>query len=197
MKREKRYTVGEVAACCQVSGQSVRNWIEAGAIKSYSTPGGHRRVLRSDLVEFLERHGMPPLQEDEEATRVLVVDDDKKVLATITKILQKQGGFRVRSAASGFDAGVEIMTWSPQLVVLDLYMPGLDGFEVCRRVRSTPEAADTRILAVTASPDDDTLARAMAAGADACLAKPFLRGELMQAARMLLADSHRRGTMRA
>jgi len=91
----------------------------------------------------------------------------------------------------------EIATWSPQLVVLDLYMPGIDGFEVCRGGRSTPEIADTSILAATAPPDEETLARAMAAGADACLAKPFRIEEFLKAAEMLLADGHRRGMLRA
>ena len=171
--------------------------MDAGVIRSYSTPGGHRRVLRSDLVEFLERHGMPPLEDGEAGTRVLVVDDDQGVAATITKILQRQGGFEVRSAADGFEAGLEIVTWLPQLVVLELYMPGIDGFEVCKRVRATPEIAATRMLTVTASPDEDTMARAMEAGADACIGKPFQIAELMDTVGMLLADSHTRGMLRA
>jgi len=166
-------------------------------MRSYSTPGGHRRVLRPDLIDFLEQHDMPPLQDDETTRRVLVVEDDKAVLTTISKILRKRGGFAVRPAGSGFDAGMEIVAWSPHLVVLDMYMPGIDGFEVCSRVRSTPETAHTRILAVTASPDEDTLAQAMAAGADACLGKPFKIAEFMEAVEMLLADGHRRGMLRA
>ena len=197
MARQKRYTAGEVAICCHVSTQSVRNWIEAGVMKSYSTPGGHRRVLQSDLVEFLEQHGMPPLQHDEAGKRVLVVDNDERVLKTITNILQRIGGFEIRSATNGFEAGLEIVTWFPQLVVLDLYMPGINGFGVCTRVRSTPGIAATRILAVTGSPDEDTMVRVMAAGADSCLGKPFKIEELMDSVQMLLADIHRRGTLRA
>ena len=85
----------------------------------------------------------------------------------------------------------------PELVVLDLYTPGIDGFEVCRRVRTTPRIADTGILAVTASPDEDTLAGAMAAGADACLAKPFRIAELLESVELLLANGHRQGMLRA
>ena len=76
-------------------------------------------------------------------------------------------------ARDGFEAGVKVESFRPHALVLDLMMPGIDGFEVCRRLRARPTLNHIRIVAVTGFPSTENVDRILAAGADACLEKPI------------------------
>ena len=103
---------------------------------------------------------------------ILVVDDDPLVRKLITATLEDVGGFRLREAGDGEEALATAVAESPQIVLLDVDMPRLDGVETCRRLRSDPATADATIVMLTGMPgiDED---RAVAAGADLFLTKPF------------------------
>lgn len=186
-KRRQGFRTGEIAEHCEVTLQTVHNWINTGKLSAYATPGGHKRIKRSEFITFLGRYGFPPLQEDYRlAAKILVVEDHSDVLLTIVRMLKKSDSYDVLEATNGFDAGIQILKSLPDLVILDLYMPGMSGFEVCSQIRATPEVAGTRILAITACPKEETLDEAMKAGADACLTKPFSRERLLETVEILL-----------
>jgi two-component system chemotaxis response regulator CheY len=104
---------------------------------------------------------------------ILVVDDDPGVRRLITATLQDVGGFRLEEASSGLQALVAAMDVRPEIVFLDYEMPDLDGPETCRRLRSDPVTADATIIMLTGMSDAPAQDRAIDAGADVFLTKPF------------------------
>ncbi len=110
-----------------------------------------------------------------EGERILVVDDESRYLRVIRFNLEAEG-YRVTCAASGEDALALLGNETPDLVVLDVMLPGLDGFEVCRRIR---EVASTPIIMLTAKGADEDKVRGLRLGADDYVTKPFSAQELV------------------
>jgi excisionase family DNA binding protein len=139
---EDTLTVYKASQVCKVSSKSIINWIEAGHIKAYKTVGGHRRIKREDLEEFMKRQGIP-VPSDQPATdrkRILVVDDDPIIVETIVQALEEdEFDYEVISAADGFEAGLQVNHFRPDLLILDIMMPDIKGNEVCRKIKSNPD----------------------------------------------------------
>jgi excisionase family DNA binding protein len=158
-ERNRVFTTFQAAEYCQVSPFTIRNWIESGVLPAYKTPGGHRRILRRDLDDFLRRHGMPAAEEiASSAKKILVVDDDKAVTQLVKKIIgQIDSEIEVAIALDGFEAGSLVSSFHPAVVVLDLKMPGLDGFQVCERIKKSRATANTTVIGITGyySPEYD------------------------------------------
>ena len=116
---------------------------------------------------------------------ILVVDDDQDILKTFKRDLTHQG-HQVICAATGYEA-LHSMRFRPALVLLDIALPGMDGIELCRQLRSDPLSAATPILFVTVSNDIESKTAAFDAGADDYLVKPFDLQELNLRVQVLLA----------
>ena len=181
-KNRKKLTTFQIANMLGVSDQSVSNWIDAGQLSAERTPGGHRRIEPADLVTFLKEHKMRiPDELDVAPTTILIVDDEADVAEWIANTLRENcPGFRVLTAHDGFDAGKIITAELPDLVILDLYMPGLDGFEVCRRVKSDPQTQSIKIVAATAHPSPQAEQAIREAGAEVYLTKPVEADHLVR-----------------
>jgi len=192
-------TTGEVAKYCQVSPVTVFRWIKEGKLHAYTTPGGHHRVKATDLLAFLAHYSMPVDTELRRTTpgkewRILVVDDEQPILETVVRNLQRLGAnFRFATASNGFEAGRELALFSPDLIVLDLMMPGMDGFAVCQQVKGDPKTQHIKILVVTGYASPDQLAKAREVGADDCLPKPFTGDELRRRVCALLGANIAQG----
>ena len=166
-------TPRELAKLCGVSPDTVRSWCFRKQINFATTPGGHKRFRRQDVLEFLKVRGFPLPQTGKlSPIRILVVDDDEAFRNSLVGALQKEISFNVKEAADGYDAGRMIGEFEPDVLILDLVMPGIDGFKVCRDIRSGDKADQIRIIVVTGFPDEDMFQRAREAGADECVAKP-------------------------
>ena len=173
---EKDYlTPQEVARLLMVSPVTVRQWAQRGEIQALTTPGGHRRFLRPAVEAFARTRGIPLAEfSNDDELRVLVVDDDEQLNRYLVELLKSQPDLgKVESAYNGFEAGVKIESFKPNVVLLDLMMPGLDGFEVARFIRSNPMRSFVRIIAMTAYAAEENIARVVEAGAEACIAKPI------------------------
>ncbi len=152
-------TTFQAARLCGVSHKSIERWIDAGFLRGFRTPGGHRRVHRADLLEFIQKRRTTERVVDPSATqgsdlpRVLVVDDEATIRELFTEFFRTagQGKYQVEVAASGYEAGVQVERFNPHIVLLDLMMDDLDGFEVCRKLRNDPTHATTIVIAVTGS----------------------------------------------
>jgi excisionase family DNA binding protein len=194
VQREKRFlTTGAIANYCAVSHLTVTNWIRAGKLVASRTPGGHSRVRREDLLVFLQRYHFPiPAELLRQGKQILVVDDEVALVEVMAYAL-REDGYHVSVAYDGYEAGLQMATLRPDLLVLDLIMPGVDGFAICQRVKADPEARSTKILAMTGYVQESNLAKAIECGADLCLRKPFQLGVLRKMVARLLSETPTQG----
>jgi len=190
VKRGKRFlTTGEIARYCAVSHLTVTNWIRAGKLCASRTPGGHSRIGREDLLRFLVEHNFPVPQElAKDGKQILVVDDERPLAEIMAHALQEDG-YQVSMAFDGYEAGLKMATLRPDLLVLDLIMPGLDGFSICQRIKANAEGKRTKIIAMTGFVHEGNLAKALECGADLYLEKPFQLKTLREMVAKLLGET--------
>ncbi|MBY0269496.1 MAG: response regulator [Burkholderiales bacterium] len=121
-------------------------------------------------------------------SRVLIVEDEESILLSLEFLLGKEG-YAVTTARDGAAALREVQARPPDLVLLDVMLPLIDGFELCRLIRENPALRGTRIMLVTARGRETEIARGLALGADAYLTKPFSTRDLMDKVRGLLSGN--------
>ncbi|MDH3626238.1 MAG: response regulator [Acidobacteriota bacterium] len=176
MKQKAVFTTFETAKLCHVSPLSIINWVNAGRLPAFRTPGGHRRIRREDLIRFMRENGIPlpeELREGSGKSKVLVVDDEASIREVLAEHLTtRTTSYEVLTAADGFEAGRLVATFRPDVVLLDLRMPGLDGFQICRTIKADPETKNTVVIAMTGFYSPETEARILECGAIRCFAKP-------------------------
>ncbi|MHC4428029.1 MAG: response regulator [Planctomycetota bacterium] len=183
MSAKPVFTTFEAAKLCHVSPLSIINWVNAGRLAAFRTPGGHRRIRREDLVMFMRENGLPlpdELKQGSGRRRVLIVDDEASIRELLAEHLSKRPRepFEVSMAADGFEAGRLVASFRPDVVLLDLRMPGLDGFQVCKTIKADPETSGTMVVAMTGYHTPETEARILECGATRCFAKPFDPGAI-------------------
>lgn len=186
---ENLVTTGFVAKYCGVKPITIARWIKSGKLKAVRTPGGRFRVNRRELYRFLLAHGFPA--DDRLLTdfklKILVVDDDETHARMICKGFRDFApGCEMLSARDGYEAGMKVERFHPDLVILDIRMPGLSGFEVCRGIRNNPEQKHIRIIVLSGYLTPETEREALASGADVCLSKPANIENLLETAQGLV-----------
>jgi excisionase family DNA binding protein len=172
---EALLTSSEVGDLLQVNPSSVKNWVNEGRISAFRTPGGHRRIRVADLVAFLDLHRMPVPKELEHVSRrrLLVVDDDPMLLRSLTREFRRhETRVQLATTQNGIDALVMVGSWRPHLIVLDVFMPEIDGLEVCRRLKANPDTQHVGVIVNSAHLTSDVERSAMNAGARRCMQKP-------------------------
>lgn len=173
-KRKPYLTPTEAATLLMVSPITVRQWAAKGLLKAELTLGGHRRFMWHEIERFARENGLSLQRSDtDQISRLLVVDDDPQVASLLTELLDGHPGLAIETALDGFEAGIKVQQFNPELVLIDLMMPGLDGFEICRRLKADPVTRGIRLVAMTGLPTPENTQRALASGAERCLAKPF------------------------
>ena len=186
-------TVFKASQYCRVSPKTIINWIEAGHIKAYKTVGGHRRINIADLEEFMRKQGIPIPDEavEDGRKRILVVDDDPIIVETIVQALEEdEYDYEVISAADGFEAGIQVSHFKPHLLILDIMMPDIKGYDVCKKIKTDEETQSTKIIVLSAYLDEEKFQKMKENGADVCFSKPLPLPQLKaEVARLLgLAD---------
>jgi excisionase family DNA binding protein len=192
MRRQKFLTTGDIASYCEVTSAAVLKWIGSGKLPVFTTPGGHYRILRTDFRNFLLYHGMfideGFFGKGRGRKRVLIVDDEPTVVTFIEGALLLEGKYELATAGDGFDAGQQVITFNPDLIILDIMLPGMDGFEVCRRVKTDAATQHIKILAVTGFATEENVRRILHTGADDYLAKPLKLQDLQDKVAELLGS---------
>jgi len=171
------FTVFQASKFCGVSPKTIINWIDAGHIEAYRTVGGHRRIKAAMLEDFMRKQGIPIPEtgEETERKRILIVDDDPIIVETIVQALEEDvNDYEVISAADGFEAGLQVNHFKPNLLILDIMMPDIKGYEVCERIKANPETSDIKIMVLSAYLDEEKFKKMKEYGADACFSKPLL-----------------------
>jgi len=173
------YSIPQAAKHCSISRVTLWRWVKSGKLKTFVTPGGHHRIRKTDLEQFINENRMDLLsQKDARERCILLVDDDAKIKVLVRKMLSKEN-FQIAEAANGFEAGIKIMQINPELIILDLNMPEMDGFEACRHIKENPDTAGIKILILTGFDTQENRDRIMKLGADAFLAKPVQKKVLL------------------
>ena len=192
MKKERFLSTGDMANYCEVTSAAVLKWIDSGKLPVFTTPGGHYRVLRTDFRDFLTRHGMfideGFFGKSQGRRRILIVDDEPAVVAFIEEALRLEGDYDLATAYDGFEAGHQLAIFKPDLIVLDIMLPGMDGFEICRRLKTDPAMSHVKVLAVTGFATEENIEKILGYGADDFLAKPLKLADLKKKVHELLAD---------
>ncbi|MDO8721094.1 MAG: response regulator [Syntrophales bacterium] len=169
-------TMSQASKYCKVSTKTIINWIEAGELSALKTAGGHRRIKKDDLDKFLKEKGLslPEGIKIEERKKILVVDDDRIIVETIVQALEEDDyGYDLISAADGFEAGLQVSHFKPDLLILDIMMPDINGYEVCRKIKSNPDTKNIKIIALSAYLNEEAFDKMKEYGADACFSKPL------------------------
>src|SRR5262249_39162912 len=124
-------------------------------------------------------NGIPTDALESGKRKVLLVDDDAELVELMTKVLEEDGRFEVRIAGNGFDAGMMVKEYRPDIIVLDVMLPDINGKEVCHRVRADTAREDGRILCIRGRSEGEKIPELPLSGADAFLHKPFVIEELI------------------
>ena len=193
------YTIPEAAKVCSVGRTTMWRWVKSGYLKASMTLGGQHRIQKAELQSVLADRGGYSIPASEKAPepefsgrslspkKILIVDDDPDLRKIMPRFLSAED-YEVAVASDGFEAGTKVMDFNPDLLVLDLIMPGMDGFEVCKRIKKNPRTSHIKVLAITGYDDEENRARIMKAGADGYLPKPIERESLLEEVEGLLID---------
>ncbi|MDH5611503.1 MAG: response regulator [Gammaproteobacteria bacterium] len=174
MSKKSYLTPNKVAELLMVSPTAIRLWADKGELNALTTPGGHRRFLPSEVDRFAHKKGLTLNYGEPEHPRILIVDDDAQLLRYLVAFF---GGLEseidVATANDGFEAGLKILEFKPQFVLLDLMMPHIDGIQVCRRIKNDPTTQSIRVIAMTGYASSENVEAIIDAGAEGCLHKPI------------------------
>lgn len=175
------FTTGEAAKICKVSQQTIIRCFDSGQLKGFRVPGSRfRRIPRDQLYAFMRDNGIPTDALDSGRRKVLIVDDDQELVELMSDVLERDGRFEIKTVNNGFDAGMMVKEYHPDLIVLDVMLPDINGREVCQRVRSEKSMDDIRIICISGMVEDDKIEELRAAGANDFLHKPFEVEKLLE-----------------
>ena len=168
------FTTGEAAEICKVSQQTIIRCFDSGRLKGFRVPGSRfRRIPRDALIAFMKDNNIPADSLDSGKTKVLVVDDDPEIVELFVDVLERDGRFEVKTASTGYDAGVLTQEFMPDLVILDYMLPDINGNVVCKTIRLKPEYEHTKIIIVSGVVNQDEVNELLKSGADEFVKKPF------------------------
>ncbi len=175
------FTTGEAAKICKVSQQTIIRCFDSGQLKGFRVPGSRfRRIPREALYRFMKENGIPTDALESGRRRILVVDDDPAVVDLITDVLATDNRFESRSVNNGFGAGMLAKEYHPDLIILDVMLPDINGKAVCELVRADPTMRDIKIICISGLVEEDRVAELKQAGADDFLHKPLDIDELLR-----------------
>jgi two-component system, OmpR family, response regulator len=182
------FTTGEAAEVCKVSQQTIIRCFDSGRLRGFRVPGSRfRRIPRDALLAFMKENGIPPDSLDSGKRKILVVDDDPEIVELFVDVLERDGRFEVKTAATGYDAGVATQEFMPDLIILDYMLPDVNGNVVCQTIRKNPNFEHMKIIIVSGVVNQDEINDLLKAGADDFVKKPFNIEKLIERVGELLA----------
>ena len=177
-------TLGQAAKYLGVAQSTIRKWSDNGRLPAFYTPGGHRRYRRRDLDAFVSGSGASPGARMRGTPLVLIVDDDPRIREFV-RVNLEMDGYTVREAGSADEGLAALEEEPPDLILLDVMMPGVDGWEMLRRMQDSHGMGSIPVVMFSGqaeSTDEDAVAR----GAQGFLGKPFNPQDLIARTKELL-----------
>jgi excisionase family DNA binding protein len=181
------FTTGEAAKVCKVSQQTIIRCFDSGQLKGFRVPGSRfRRIPRDALYRFMKENGIPTDALESGRRRVLIVDDDPAVVELIADVFASDARFETKTVNNGFGAGMLAKEYHPDLIILDVMLPDINGQAVCELIRRDPTMSDIKIICISGMIEEDKIQELRASGADEFLHKPLDIDELLRRACRLL-----------
>jgi excisionase family DNA binding protein len=178
-------TLGQAAKYLGMAQSTIRKWSDNGRLPAFYTPGGHRRYRRSDLDQFLERGGTFSPRRAEGRRLILIVDDDDR-LREFVRVNLEMEGYAVREASNATEGLAALEDEPPDLILLDVMMPQVDGWEMLRRVQERHGVGAIPVIMFSGKVDDEALKRATSRGAQGFIGKPFNPQDLIDSTKQLV-----------
>ena len=173
------FTTGEAAEICKVSQQTIIRCFDSGRLDGFLVPGSKfRRIPRQNLLKFMRENGIPLDNLDSGKKKILIVDDDAEIVELMVDVLVRDGRFEVKTAGSGYEAGIQTQQFRPNLILLDYMLPDDNGNVVCQTIKSNPEFESIKIIIVSGVIKQDEIDLLLKSGAEAFIKKPFSIVEL-------------------
>ncbi|QDV37223.1 Transcriptional regulatory protein YycF [Tautonia plasticadhaerens] len=175
------FTTGEAAKICKVSQQTIIRCFDSGQLKGFRVPGSRfRRIPRDALYRFMRENNIPTDALESGRRKILVVDDEPEVVQIIKDALLADGRFEVKDVDNGFGAGMMAKEYHPDLMVLDIMLPDINGKAVCELVRRDPSMSDIKIFCISGMIEEDKIDDLKESGADDFMSKPLDVDELIR-----------------
>ena len=174
-------TTGEAAEICSVSQQTIIRCFDSGRLEGFRIPGSRfRRIPRESLIKFMRENHMPLDSVETGKRKILIVDDDEEIVELMVDVLSRDGRFDIKTASSGYDAGIMTEQFRPDLVILVYMLPIINGNIVCRAIRRNPRLQNIRIIIVSGVVNASEIEDLLGAGAEEFIRKPFDIVELVE-----------------
>ncbi|MBP8606345.1 MAG: response regulator [Phycisphaerae bacterium] len=177
------FTTGEAAQICNISQQTIIRCFDSGRLGGFRVPGSRfRRIPRDQLIKFMRENSIPLDNLNAQKTgkvKVLIVDDDTEIVELMVDVLSRDGRFEIRTASSGYDAGMQTQQFMPDVIILDYMLPDVNGNIVCQTIKRNPDFENIKIIIVSGVVNQDEIQALLNAGAAEFLKKPFNIAELV------------------
>ncbi|MFH0965340.1 MAG: response regulator [Planctomycetota bacterium] len=186
------FTTTEAVRICHISKQKIVNLFDEGKIKGFRIPsagggtGGARRIPRNALIEFMQEHGIPTDVLLALKKKVLIVDDDPSSVELLRAMFEGDEDYEIETATTGSEAALKAGASKPDLILLDIMLPDLDGDAIYHSIRKSGGFEGTKVVVVSALSDDRWRQKMLAAGADDYVTKPIDVAELKKRVTELL-----------
>jgi len=173
------FTTGEAAGICNISQQTIIRCFDSGRLEGFRVPGSKfRKIPRQSLIKFMRENKIPLDNIESGKKRILIVDDDDEIVELIADVLSRDGRFDLKTASSGYDAGIATQQFRPDLVLLDYMLPDVNGNIVCQTIKNNPEFANTKVIIISGVIKQDEIEQLLKGGAEDFIKKPFNITEL-------------------
>ena len=168
------FTTGEAAEICRVSQQTIIRCFDSCRLEGFRVPGSRfRRIPRESLMKFMKGNSIPLDGLETGKKKILVVDDDAEIVDLLVEVLSRDGRFEVKTATSGYEAGIQTQRFRPDCILLDYMLPDVNGNVVCHTIRKNPEFENIRIIIVSGVIKQEEIDQLLKSGAQDFVKKPF------------------------
>ncbi|NOY85801.1 MAG: response regulator [Deltaproteobacteria bacterium] len=164
IKLKQNYTPNDVGMMLGVHHNTIKNWIKSKQIVAFKTVGGHYRVPRREVVNLIKSRGLPIPEELQGSMGVVYIVDDDRLIRNALQEELKASSFEAYSFSNGFDALMQMGRLKPDLIILDIFMPGIDGFALVKRIRNDEKLASIHVVGMSGR--DVDVSKALAVGFD-------------------------------
>lgn len=183
-KIKNLFTTGEAAEVCNISQQTIIRCFDSGKLDGFRIPGSRfRRIPRDCLLKFMKENSIPLDNLEIERAgkiKVLIVDDDAEIVELMVDVLNRDGRMEIRTASSGYDAGLLTQQFMPDVIILDYMLPDVNGNIVCQTIKRNPQFEHIKIIIVSGVVNQDEIQDLLSAGAADFIKKPFNISQLVE-----------------